>query len=96
MRQSAVNIICGDDCVRKKEFKTEPDVFKGSVIELRENREAIVDGCRYVINYDENGIELRLEGICIRFKGMKLKMSSLVFGQAVIMGEIAGIEFFSI
>ncbi len=82
--------------MRKKEISSEPDVYKGSVIELRENREAIIDGCKYVINYDENGIELRLEGICIRFSGMKLVMSSLVFGQAVITGEIAGIEFFTI
>ncbi len=70
--------------------------FKSSIIELNENRSAVIDGCKFIINYNENGIELKLKQICVRFTGRDLVMSSLIYGQAVITGEICGIEFFSV
>lgn len=97
MLHLVVNIIMEMIWVRKKETnkKSTPSLY-GSVIELTENRKAVVDGCKFIINYDENAIEIKLSEMCVRFIGRDLVMSSLIYNQAVITGEISGIEFFSI
>lgn len=96
MLNAIVNIITEMIWVRKKEAPNGLAELRGSVIELSENRRAVIDGCKFIVSYDENGIELKLSGICVRFAGRDLVMSSLVYGQAVITGEISGIEFFSV
>lgn len=96
MLYSVVNIIMEMICVRKKETNKNTPSLYGSVIELTENRKAVVDGCKFIINYDEFAIEVKLSEMCVRFTGRDLVMSSLVYNQAVITGEISGIEFFSI
>jgi len=96
MLSQTVNIITEMICVRKKDMEDGLVTFRSSTIELNENRSAVIDGCKFIINYDENGIELKLNQICVRFTGRDLVMSSLIYGQAVITGEICGIEFFSV
>lgn len=62
-------------------------------IELSENREAIIEGCRSILNYDENLIKLDLGEIQVSFSGKNLIVSRMNAENAVIEGEIEQISF---
>lgn len=64
-------------------------------IELLGNREAIVDGCKGVLEYDENVVRLHTGKITLRFTGSDLSIKSLTADQAIIEGIILNIEFLS-
>ncbi|HHW46535.1 MAG TPA: sporulation protein [Clostridiales bacterium] len=66
---------------------------KGPHIELSTNREAVVDGCRGVIDYNEDRIKLNLGRGTVTFKGRNLQISSFNQSLAVIRGFILSLEF---
>lgn len=68
---------------------------KHSDIQLTDNREMILDGCRRVIRYDENEICLELPTVGVKAVGMKLKMHNFSEGGVIIEGEIHSLTFIS-
>ena len=64
-------------------------------IELSGNREAIVDGCHGILEYDENTIKLAAGKMSVRFIGRGLQIKVLTPDSAVIEGFISNIEFIS-
>jgi sporulation protein YqfC len=62
-------------------------------IELAGNREAIVDGCQGVLEYDENVIKLTTGKMVIKFMGRGLQIKVLTHDSAVVSGFITNIEF---
>lgn len=64
-------------------------------LEMISNREAVVDGCKGVVEYDENTIKLNTGGLVISFRGDELLIKSLGADIAVITGKIAEITFVS-
>lgn len=66
---------------------------KGPHIQLSTNREAIVDGCRGVIDYCEDKIKLNLGKGTVTFKGRNLQITSYIQSQAVINGFIISLDF---
>jgi len=64
-------------------------------IELSGNREAIVDGCHGILEYDENTIKLAAGKMSVRFTGRGLQIKVLTPDSAVIEGFISNIEFIS-
>lgn len=66
---------------------------RGAHIELSSNREALVDGCRGVLEYDETKIRLNVGDGTVQFIGRTLEIRSLTQNQAVIAGFIRTIEF---
>lgn len=67
-----------------------PDVAH---IELSGNREAIIDGCKGVLDYDDQSIRLNTGRTIVRFTGSDLTMRALTLEQAVISGTILSIDF---
>ena len=65
----------------------------GARIELMGNREAVVDGCRGVLEYDETVIKLHAGNSTVRFLGRGLTIDSFGEQQAVIKGHILSVEF---
>jgi len=62
-------------------------------IELAGNREAVVDGCKGVLEYDENVVKLATDKMTIRFEGRGLQIKVLTHDSAIVTGFITNIEF---
>lgn len=62
-------------------------------LELAGNREAVVDGCQGILEYDENLIKLTTGKMSIKFTGRNLQVKVLTHDSAVISGFILSIEF---
>lgn len=62
-------------------------------IELSGNREAVIDGCQGILEYDENVIKLATGKMSIKFTGRELHIKVLTHDSAVVDGFITGIEF---
>lgn len=71
-----------------------PSALSGiAQIELAGNREAVIDGCQGVLEYDENTIKLTTGKMSIKFTGRGLQIKVLTHDSAVINGFISNIEF---
>jgi sporulation protein YqfC len=71
-----------------------PTAFGGMPqITLSGNREALVDGCTAVLEYDENVVKLAAGKLAVRFAGRGLQIRVLTHDSAVVDGFITAIEF---
>ena len=66
---------------------------EASHIELRGNHRALLEGCRGIIKYDEDVIELRVDNGTVRFTGRELCMTNLNLTCAVVTGRLLSLEF---
>lgn len=62
-------------------------------VELLSNREAVVDGCRGILEYTDCCIRLSADRLTIRFCGQRLELRSYGENGAVVEGLIASVEF---
>lgn len=62
-------------------------------IELLGNREAVVEGCKGILEYDENIIRLSINKLEVKFYGNDLSIRNLNSENIVINGNIHNIEF---
>ena len=69
--------------------------LKHSDIQITDNKEIVLDGCRRVLEYNENHIKLELPSIGISIVGIKLKMRNFSIGGVIIKGDIHSITFIS-
>ncbi len=77
-----------------KTFEMPENVFSGGAqMEILGNREAIVDGCKGVIEYDDEIIRLSTGNMIVCFRGVGLEIKGLTASNAVISGMITAIEF---
>lgn len=67
--------------------------FGGCQIELSGNREAIVDGCTGILEYDENSIRLAAGKLQVRFSGRGLQVRALTHSSAIVEGYILHMDF---
>jgi sporulation protein YqfC len=65
----------------------------GLHIELQANREAIVEGCCGVLEYDEGVIRLAGGQMVVRISGRNLSIGGLDRNSTVVSGFITSIEF---
>jgi len=63
-------------------------------VELLSNRQAIVDGCKGIIEYSENCIRLSSEKHVIKFSGSGLCIKCFSEHNAIIEGSINGVEYY--
>lgn len=62
-------------------------------IELTGNREAVIDCCGGIVQYDDDVIKLSAGKLIVCFHGNSLAIRTLTADQAVIEGEIVCVEF---
>jgi sporulation protein YqfC len=73
------------------------DLVSGmSHMELSGNREAVVDGCTSVLEFDENIVRLSVGKYIIRFNGRGLTLKELTKNSVVVEGFITSIEFVNV
>ena len=87
---------------RKKEHK---DVLKTALdipqvitpgvahIEMDGNREVAIDGCRGILEYEEDKIKLNTGNLLVSFIGSNLEIKVYSDIQTVVVGDIISIEF---
>ena len=62
-------------------------------IELSDNREAVVDGCRGILQYDSDVIRLSTGRLVLRFTGHDLMIRTMQQEQLRITGTILSVDF---
>lgn len=62
-------------------------------MELSGNREAVVEGCQGILEYDENVVRLATGKMSIKFTGRNLQIRVLTHDSAIVEGFIVSIEF---
>ncbi len=71
-------------------------IFEGLAhMELSGNREAVIEGCKGVLEYDENLVRINTGKMVIRFLGRNLTIRNLTDDSAIIEGYITSIEYMS-
>lgn len=87
------------DDVREKwsdSFDTAPVVLSGTAqIELSGNREAVVDGCQGILQYEDTVIRVSTGRLIVRFTGADLCIRTMQQNQILICGTIASVDFTS-
>ena len=69
-------------------------IFAGLAhLELSGNREAVIEGCKGVLEFDENLVRINTGKMIIRFLGRNLTIRNLTEDSAVIEGYITAIEY---
>lgn len=66
---------------------------KAARMEVSGNRQVLIEGCRGIVKYDEDQIEVRTADGTVRFTGRELCMTSLNPACAVITGRLLSLEF---
>ena len=70
------------------------DAMPGAAqIELSDDREALVDGCRGVLQYDSDVIRLSTGRLVLRFTGHDLMIRAMQQEQLLISGTILSVDF---
>ena len=62
-------------------------------IELLGNSEAVVEGCKGILEYDDAVIRIAIQKMQVRFAGTNLTIKSLNSESVIIQGVIDKIEF---
>lgn len=61
-------------------------------VELLENRQAVVDGCRSILEYSDSCIRLSGGKLILRFTGSGLELRAFREGSAIVSGRITSVE----
>ncbi len=72
-----------------------PEILSPSVphIEMQGNQEIIIDGCRGILEYDEDRIKLNAGSLVLSFGGSGLVIKTYSENQTVLTGEVMQISF---
>lgn len=62
-------------------------------IEIKGNREAIIEGCKSITEYDENMVKINMHKMAISFFGRNMEIKCLTADSLVVRGFITSIEF---
>ena len=66
----------------------------GSVhFEMNSNREIIIEGCRRILQYDENIVKISVKKMSVAFFGRNLSIKCMDADSLVITGFVTSIEF---
>ena len=82
-----------DLAIKYEDFKKSKQ--KHSDIQISDNKEIVLDGCRRVVEYNENHIKLELPSMGVSIVGMQLKMRNFSIGGVIIKGQIHSLTFIS-
>lgn len=78
---------------RQKKSGTRPRLPCGPQIEFRNNRQALVDGCKNILEYEPETIKLDVGCYNIRINGTGLELKNMSDKCIIIEGCISGLDF---
>ncbi len=62
-------------------------------MELSGNREAVIDGCQGILEYDDTVVKLDTGKVMVRFIGRNMQIKSMTAESIVVTGFFNAIEF---
>lgn len=62
-------------------------------IELSDNKEALVEGCQNILQYDDSVVRISTGRLIISFSGSHLSINALQQGQIRITGTILSVDY---
>ena len=62
-------------------------------VELLGNRQAVVDGCKGIIEYSDSCIRLSTPRLILKFTGTGLEIRALTDSSAIVEGTILSLEY---
>ena len=78
----------------QKGFELPPAaLMRASKITISSNKEAVIEGCRGILEYCSDRIKLNIGCATVLFIGNSLTIDSLNVGSIVISGKITNVEF---
>ncbi len=77
----------------KNSLKKIMDDVKNASIEMFSNKKMVITDCRYVADYSEECIALNIGELNVKIIGRELVLSSFVYGETCIEGEILNVYF---
>lgn len=78
---------------RQRKKRTLPQVPCGPQIEFRNNRQALIDGCKNILEYEPETIKLDVGCYNIRINGTALELKNMSDRCVMIEGCISGLDF---
>ena len=66
------------------------DIFR---IEMRGKSDVMIEGCKGIVEYDENTISLNLGNCIVSLTGNDLEINNLSEQQAIINGNVCSVNF---
>ena len=64
-----------------------------SQMEITSNNEAVIEGCKGILEYDDVMIKLNLGKLNVRFTGENLRIRCMNVDNVIVSGFITSIEF---
>ena len=62
-------------------------------ITLLGNQEALIEGCKGLVNLEDHCIQLQCGEVVVGFHGTNLRLVSLTEGTATVCGTIVGVDY---
>ncbi len=62
-------------------------------IELTDNRQALMEGCCDISEYEDDRVQVTVAGGAVRFLGQGLRLNCLTTDSVLITGKILSVEF---
>lgn len=62
-------------------------------VDLISNKEALINGCKGIIEYDESAVRINCGHLIVSFEGSDLSIKALSVEEIIVSGEIMKIEF---
>ena len=80
--------------LEEKAYKIAEKLPSGNTqLQMTNNTELEIEGCKKIIEYDENMIEIKLERNTLKIFGSDLKTTCFSTGYVTIYGKISSLEF---
>lgn len=64
-------------------------------ITFNSNQQALVEGCKGVLEYNNSAVRLNCGKVVLKFQGQNLSIKALSLEQINVSGEILSVEFLS-
>lgn len=62
-------------------------------IEFDSNEQAVIEGCRGIVEYNVNIVRINCETLIVKFTGYDLSIEALSAGRICVNGKIVSLEF---
>ncbi len=81
--------------VKKAKSYMQDNVLSSVHIEMRSNRELMLEGCQKIEEYDENIVKIKVPKMWISVFGRNLELRCLTPDSLIVSGVVSSVEFFT-